>query len=431
VSAQPPAAPAAPEIETALAAPGLPGRTLQSTPAAPAAAPEISDGAPRIGQFGDGPRLGAPPAPSVAALPGPGVAAAPPQVGASAPGGARADADAAPTPAPEREAAREDKAGTAAEAPAAALPRVRRPGAGEEEGVSGVPGAGFLRPGADGPTAPTAPGIQERALPAPGFSGSRTGVRTGRLPQIGAEQPGTAESAPAEAPGPGAAAETGPDAPLARFSQPFSNPDGLPRLAIILLDDGAGGDRLANLDLPVTVALDPAAPGAAAAAARYRAAGKEVLILANALPPGASAADVEVSLAGMFAAVPPAVGVLDTLAGGFQNDRIRARHVVEILGAEGYGLLTHDRGLNAAAQLAEQAALPVGRVFRALDAEGEDEETIRRYLDRAAFRAAQQGTAIVLGHNRPETVAALIGWAMEGRARGVALAPVTAALTRN
>jgi uncharacterized protein len=35
----------------------------------------------------------------------------------------------------------------------------------------------------------------------------------------------------------------------------------------------------------------------------------------------------------------------------------------------------------------------------------------------------------VAGHTRPETVAALLEWAVEGRAATVAIAPATAAMT--
>jgi polysaccharide deacetylase 2 family uncharacterized protein YibQ len=54
---------------------------------------------------------------------------------------------------------------------------------------------------------------------------------------------------------------------------------------------------------------------------------------------------------------------------------------------------------------------------------------IRRYLDRAAFKAAQEGRVVVVGRTRPETVAALLEWTVEGRAATVALAPLTAALS--
>ena len=69
-------------------------------------------------------------------------------------------------------------------------------------------------------------------------------------------------------------------------------------------------------------------------------------------------------------------------------------------------------------------------IFRRLDGEGESIATIRRYLDRAAFKAAQEGVVVVIGDTREATVAAILEWTVEGRAATVTLAPVTAVLGR-
>ena len=47
-------------------------------------------------------------------------------------------------------------------------------------------------------------------------------------------------------------------------------------------------------------------------------------------------------------------------------------------------------------------------------------------VDRAAFKAAQEGKVAVIGTARPETIAALLEWSVEGRSSTVALAPITA-----
>ena len=44
--------------------------------------------------------------------------------------------------------------------------------------------------------------------------------------------------------------------------------------------------------------------------------------------------------------------------------------------------------------------------------------------------AAQEGTVVVIGDTRAETVAAILEWTVEGRAATVSLAPVTAVLGR-
>ena len=53
---------------------------------------------------------------------------------------------------------------------------------------------------------------------------------------------------------------------------------------------------------------------------------------------------------------------------------------------------------------------------------------IRRFLDQAAFRAGQEGSVIMVGRLRPDTITALVIWVSSERVRGVALAPVSAVL---
>jgi len=162
----------------------------------------------------------------------------------------------------------------------------------------------------------------------------------------------------------------------------------------------------------VTFVLDPLAPGAAEAAAIYRAEMQEVVFAAAGLPPGATAADVEQTFQSHALALPEAGAVVDLPEGGFQDDRA----------------LTFDKGLNAGDQVARREAVPAALIFRELDAGGESAPVIRRYLDRAAFKAAQDGQVVVLGHATPDTIAALMEWSLEGRAGSVALAPLTAVL---
>ena len=260
--------------------------------------------------------------------------------------------------------------------------------------------------------------------PAPGLPKAADGVTVGRLPTIGgdAEKDAAAKDA-AEVP------ENLP--PLKRYAMPFENPTGKPLFALILTDDGSAGlDRakLAALPFPVTFAVDPLAPNAAEAAATYRAGGKEVVMLASGLPAGATAADVEQSFQAMTAVLPESVAVIDLATKGFQDDRALSSQIVAILKADGRGLITYDRGLNAADQVSRRDDLPAALVFRDVDAQGEETPMIRRYLDRAAFKAAQEGRVTVVGTTRPETVAAIMEWTIEGRASSVTLAPASAVM---
>ncbi|MEY4305101.1 MAG: hypothetical protein RIT52_1276 [Pseudomonadota bacterium] len=257
------------------------------------------------------------------------------------------------------------------------------------------------------------------------------GVTTGRLPAIetpveGGAAPDLAEDAPALAP------ETAPAVdlpPLRRYAQAFDNPQAKPLFAVLLQDNGAPEvprEALAALPFPVTFVLDPLADGAAEAAAIYRKAGQEVVMLATGIPDGATPGDLEQSFAGMAATLGESVALMDTPKAAFQDDGKLSAEVVTLLADQGRGLVTFDRGLNAADQVARREGLPTVTIYRSLDDEGEEAPLIRRYLDRAAFKAAQEGQVVVIGSTRADTITALMEWTVEGRAASVVLAPISA-----
>lgn len=298
-----------------------------------------------------------------------------------------------------------------------------------------------LEPVAD-PVAPPAPADAATLAPTPGLTGEVDGVKTGRLPRIGdAAVPPDSDDPVAEPPVGDAIVAPDPTLtidgendlpPLAKYARSFENPDGKPLFAIILIDTGGETlDRAALAALPfaVSFALDPLAPWAAKASKIYRDAGQEVIMVATGIPAGATAADLEVTFQAHASALPEAVAVIDTEFGAFQANRPLSTQVVPILKAQGRGLVSWDRGLNAADQVARREGLAATMVFRRLDGKAETTAAIRRALDRAAFKAAQEGRVTVIGQTAPETVAALLEWAVEGRAATVALAPVSAVLT--
>jgi hypothetical protein len=264
------------------------------------------------------------------------------------------------------------------------------------------------------------------------------GVTTGRLPTITPDPAAEAalvspEARPAE---PSVAGTDLPELaadlpPLQRFARSFENPGAKPLFAVLLLDQGDPDLRraeLAALPLPLSFVVDPMQPGAAEAAEIYRAAGQEVVMLATAIPRGATAADLEQSFAAIAPILPEAVALIDTADATFQDNRGLSAEVVTHLDAKGLGLVTFDRGLNAADQVARREGVPAATVFRSLDDEGEDSPLIRRYLDRAAFKAAQEGRVVVIGTAREATITALMEWAVEGRSASVALAPISAVM---
>ena len=243
------------------------------------------------------------------------------------------------------------------------------------------------------------------------------GVETNKLPHIG-DTATTAEPAAPAAP-----------TPLVQFARSFDGAKGKPLFVILLRDIGAAGMSradLAQLPFAVSFVIDPLAADAKEAAATYRAAGQEVLVLADGIPVGANASDLEQIFQSLSSIVPESVAMVDQDIGGFQDDRPLAGLVLPLIKDQGRGLVTYDRGLNAADQIAAREGVPRGVIFRRLDAEGESKSVVRRYLDRAAFKAAQEGKVMVIGDTRPETVAAILEWTIEGRAATVTLAPATA-----
>ncbi|QYZ71893.1 divergent polysaccharide deacetylase family protein [Neotabrizicola shimadae] len=265
---------------------------------------------------------------------------------------------------------------------------------------------------------------QGSLAPDPGLPMAGTEAETGRLPQIGTEPAAPDEAAPPAEP----ATDT---RPLVQFARPFTRELGKPLFSILMVDPGGPDvDRttLAALPFPVTFVIDPMAPDAATAEAIYRAAGQEVVMAATGIPEGATAADLEQTFQAHAAALPQSVAVIDLPEGGLGENRPLATLAVPVVEAQGRGLITYDVGLNAGDQVARRADMPAATIFRRLDAEGESKPVMRRYLDRAAFKAAQDGQVMVIGSTRPETVAAILEWTVEGRATTVSLAPASAVL---
>lgn len=225
------------------------------------------------------------------------------------------------------------------------------------------------------------------------------------------------------------------DRPVDRFAVPHGNLNGKPVMAIVLMDDGVDLSRdtiglpaLRSFPYPISFAVDSGLPDAKERMAAYRAEGFEVLATVN-LPQGAKAGDAEVSLAVALDAVPEAIGVLEGVGEGVQTSRDAAQQVTEILAASGHGFVTQNKGLNTVQKLAAKAGVPSAVVFRDFDSSDQTPVVIRRFLDQAAFRAGRDGSVIMLGRLREDTISALLLWGLQDRAEQVALVPVSAALT--
>jgi polysaccharide deacetylase 2 family uncharacterized protein YibQ len=312
-----------------------------------------------------------------------------------------------------------------AELPGTAAPDM--PGTRPDE-LPGAPDADEIEV-AEAPDAATEEPSGSTFKPAGSLADRTEGVIVGRLPRIG--DPPATDGAEAEA-----AAEAAPEdsRPIALHAASFENPEGKPLMSIVLIDRGSADlDRaaLAGLPFPVTFALDPLDPATAERAQIYRAGGKEVVMLATGIAEGATASDIEVAFQSMAQGLPEAVAVMDLGQPVFQQRRALASLVVPVVDGQGRGLLTWDQGLNAADQVARRDGVPSGIVFRDLGSAGTEVDDVRRVLDRAVFKAGQDGSVIVAGDASSVNVAALLVWTVEGRAATVALAPLTAVLTTN
>ncbi|MCT8160792.1 divergent polysaccharide deacteylase family protein [Pseudoruegeria sp. SHC-113] len=294
--------------------------------------------------------------------------------------------------------------------------------------------------GADSPRQPAAPQAPEAPgdvadspirVPVEGMANLAPQVRTNRLPTIGgapqaepeAEEE-TTEPAAVLAPAEGLPA-------LQAFAEPFEDDPTLPRMAVVLIDDGSGAvdpAAFAGFPVPLAFAVDATRPDAAAAAYDYRAAGFEVVLLTE-FPQGVEPSEVEIAMEAFRQRVPEAVALFETGAQGASGDRAILQQLVAIARANGQGMLSTPRGLNAAQQIAERQGVPAALVFRTFDADGQSIPTMKRYLNRAAFKAAQEGHVVMVGHTRADTIKALVEWVLDDRSSGVALAPVSAVLS--
>ncbi len=265
----------------------------------------------------------------------------------------------------------------------------------------------------------TTPGTKPAPLPQ-----TVPGVKIMRLPE-------TTPGAPATPVDPEPAAAK---PPREAFAAKWSNPGNKPVLAIVIFDLGLadGGLDPAALDslpFPVTFALDPEREGAATVASAHRAAGKEVAILANDLPKGATDADFEVAYQSYVSLLAESVALMGMPDVDFQKSNLAAQHVAALLSADGRGLITFDKGLNPGRRAAEKAGVAVASVDRLFDDASTSNGTLMRELDRAAFTAGQRGTYVIALPSSPEAITTLMAWAAGPGTAHVVLGPVSAVMT--
>jgi len=207
------------------------------------------------------------------------------------------------------------------------------------------------------------------------------------------------------------------------------NDEGKPKLSIVLMTDELNAidpNLVQALPIPVTFAIDPINPSADALLLSLRELEQEAVILAD-LPPQAVVQDVDIALSALVNLLPRTVGFIERQAGALQQSRDVMLHVPEVLNRTGHGLIVYEKGLNTLAKEAIKAGTPVATIYRDLDGADQNERTIRRFLDGAVFRATNSASEpiVVLARLRPETMSAILIWALQERAQNIAVVPVS------
>ena len=217
---------------------------------------------------------------------------------------------------------------------------------------------------------------------------------------------------------------------LMRFSEPLDIDPDQPKMSIVLLDDGAHSidlDILKAFPYPITFALDASWTGADVAMKTYRRRGFEVMVLAEfaeEVTPDTARKMLQYDLRKL----PQAVAVMEARRGGVQASLSVSDRVTRLLKATGHGLVLFPTPLNAARTLAQKSGVPAATIFRDFDSKGQSARVIRKFLDQATRKARSDGTVIMIGRLRSETIKALILWGLQDRVNHVALAPISTVL---
>jgi len=217
---------------------------------------------------------------------------------------------------------------------------------------------------------------------------------------------------------------------IEQFAGPFVEAGDKPVLSIVLIDDQnyrLDPTVLEAIPLPVTFAVPSETPADKSLMRYYRNQGFEVVALVD-YPVGAKAQEVEVVLSAALGNITDSVAVMEWTSGTVQETREISTHTGDILETTGHGLLLYEKGLNTGLQYALKIGVPAKTIYRALDNDDEDERTLRRFLDGAAFRARQEGHAIVVAHARAITLSALTFWSLQERSNSVVKVPLSQVL---
>lgn len=236
------------------------------------------------------------------------------------------------------------------------------------------------------------------------------------------------------------------EAPWRAYAKPFDSQDKRPRVALVVIGLGvseqATRTALSTLPKAVTLGILPAAPNAAAWVAEARKAGHESVLMLPLEPldypnddpgPGVlltSRKDAEnlTALRSNLAAASGYVGIATYMGSKFTVSADRMRPVLEELHKR--GLLYVDAFASRATTgpaIAGSLKMPHAVSLREID-ESPTPEAIDAALAALVEAAKKQGTAVATANAYPVTLERIGVWAAGLEAKGVVLAPVSAAV---
>jgi len=212
------------------------------------------------------------------------------------------------------------------------------------------------------------------------------------------------------------------------FAVPFTGDTSKPMLAIVLEDTlETSLQPLVDTGKPLSFAL-PADVDSRESARSIRQSGYEVLAM---LPSGMNRSEgVAENVTRFLENVPVAVAVIDASSRGIMLTRNSMREVLDLAVPAGLGVISFaGTGDLIARDQALRAGAVYGKVVQIID-ETPDEELIVQALDRAAFEALTQGSAIVFARTKPETINAIVSWLNGAFAARLQIVPVSVAIQR-
>lgn len=224
----------------------------------------------------------------------------------------------------------------------------------------------------------------------------------------------------------------------------FDSAAGVPRLAIVVTDDGRDASatlRAMRMSEPLTLAIAPTVDGARARAEAARRLNREVLLYlpmesANSFDTspnpiaGHVGRDETIRRLGWnLAQLDGYVGVTNQFGEETTRDAQTMRTVMETLQRKGLMFLdARSHPDSVASAVARRLGIAAGD--RTVRLNGTDDpKTMRARLDDAALHARKWGGAIVMVPAQRNVIEVLAQW-LETRERGVAIAPVTAVVQR-